>query len=241
MSSSIPRPKKPALERFLSFVAVQEDGCWLWTGCITKGGYGSFRNEHGKTENSHKWAYKVFIGPVPEGLELDHLCRNRACVNPNHLEPVTRSQNTVRGLKGILKPGKISKYVGVYWTERLHKWRSTTKINGKSYYLGHFSSEEEAHQAYVQACKSYEADGTIPVKLLTAKKTSRYPGVSWHKRKEKWGASVRINGKQCYIGYFVSEEEAYQAYVTAKTNFEQYGILPQPRSYARKLQERGGD
>lgn len=164
MSSSIPRPKKPASDRFFSFVVKQENGCWLWTGCKTRGGYGSFRNEKGKTENAHRWAYRVFIGSVPEGLELDHLCRNRSCVNPHHLEPVTRYENTIRGMKGILRPHKASKYVGVYWTERLHKWNSHVKINGKNYHLGHFSSEEDAHQVYMEALINFEQYGILPSK-----------------------------------------------------------------------------
>lgn len=176
MSSSISRQKKPALERFLSFVTVQENGCWLWTGCVTKGGYGSFRNENGKTENAHKWAYRIYVGSVPKGLELDHLCRNRNCVNPAHLEPVTRYENTIRGMKGILRPGKISKYVGVYWTERLHKWRSTVQIKGSSYYLGHFSIEEDAHRAYVDAQTSFELHGILPQKISQVKKQRKKGG-----------------------------------------------------------------
>lgn len=75
--------------------------CWLWTGKINpKTGYGSYSNS-----SSHRAAWIFTNGPVPEGLQLDHLCRVRACCNPAHLEPVTRSENQLRGLgSGLRKP-----------------------------------------------------------------------------------------------------------------------------------------
>lgn len=76
--------------------------CWLWIGAIGSGGYGNFYISNVgrkiRTTLAHHWAYEQLIGPVPEGLDLDHLCRNRACVNPAHLEPVTRSTNLRRGV-----------------------------------------------------------------------------------------------------------------------------------------------
>lgn len=71
--------------------------CWEWTAATT-GGYGAFRHIPGsrKMQPAHVWAYKYLIGPIPPGLEPDHLCRNRPCVNPAHLEPVTRQVNLRR-------------------------------------------------------------------------------------------------------------------------------------------------
>lgn len=93
-----------ALRRF--WEKVQEDaetGCMVWTGSRTQGGYGTF-GDAGRTRIAHRWLWERENGPVPDDpdtgkrLDLDHLCRNRACVNLAHLEPVTRKENVRRGL-----------------------------------------------------------------------------------------------------------------------------------------------
>lgn len=82
--------------RFWAKVADPDaKGCWLWQGS-TSDGYGLFA-VGGKTNLAHRYSYAHLIGPIPEGLTLDHLCRVRACVNPAHLEPVTRGENVLRG------------------------------------------------------------------------------------------------------------------------------------------------
>lgn len=82
-------------ERIWSKVRKTE-GCWEWTASKNPGGYGHF-TVNGKTRNAHRAVYELLVGLVPFGLTLDHLCRNRACVNPDHLEPVTQLINTRRG------------------------------------------------------------------------------------------------------------------------------------------------
>lgn len=81
-----------------------ELGCWIYTGHINCGGYGVLarRFNGGKSVSvlAHRYSYINIIGPIPEGLFLDHLCRNRSCCNPKHLEPVTKKQNTLRGIPG---------------------------------------------------------------------------------------------------------------------------------------------
>lgn len=83
------------LERFW-FHIDKTDDCWLWTGYLNRDGYARFRI--GKQFVAvHRWSYEHFIGPIPDGLTIDHLCRVRNCANPEHLEPVTIGVNTLRG------------------------------------------------------------------------------------------------------------------------------------------------
>lgn len=79
------------------------DGCWLWTGQILYHGYGHFWRRGTTKVVAHRFSYEALVGPVAAGLELDHLCRVRHCVNPEHLEPVTHSENNRRtaGLRAI--------------------------------------------------------------------------------------------------------------------------------------------
>jgi len=73
-----------------------EDGCWPWQGPL-RNGYGYIHLSRDKKVAAHRWTYELFVGPIPEGLTLDHLCRNRSCVKPTHLEPVTNRVNILRG------------------------------------------------------------------------------------------------------------------------------------------------
>lgn len=79
--------------------------CWIWTGGLVGGGYGQFGVTGQWHKRAHRYAYELVVGPIPDGLVLDHLCRVRCCVNPAHLEPVTQRENLMRGL-GSWNAGK---------------------------------------------------------------------------------------------------------------------------------------
>lgn len=91
-----PRVKLTAIERLLEKAEVQEDGCWIWTGTVGENGYGRITFDGVGGIPVHRFAWETLVGPIPPGLEPDHLCLVRACVNPDHLEPVTRRVNTLR-------------------------------------------------------------------------------------------------------------------------------------------------
>ena len=85
------------------------DGCWEWTGARSNG-YGNVEVANRKRRGAHRVIYELLVGAVPDGLELDHLCRNRGCVRPDHLEPVTASENNRRGINVLARK----------WASRTH-------------------------------------------------------------------------------------------------------------------------
>lgn len=88
---------KTPLERFTEKYVVNEaTGCWEWQAFRTDRGYGGFDRVR-----AHRWAYEYFVGPIPVGLTLDHLCRVRHCVNPAHLEAVTHAENMARSAPAV--------------------------------------------------------------------------------------------------------------------------------------------
>ncbi len=88
----------PLYRRFVITDTGLDEPCWLWTMSLDGRGYGQMWDREKRTRvTAHRFLYEHIVGPVPEGLDLDHLCRVRHCVNPAHLEPVTRAENVRRG------------------------------------------------------------------------------------------------------------------------------------------------
>lgn len=82
-------------QRFFSKVHMTS-ACWVWTAADNGNGYGVFWTGERNTY-AHRFSYEAMVAPIPAGLQIDHLCRNRACVRPEHLEPVTCRENLLRG------------------------------------------------------------------------------------------------------------------------------------------------
>lgn len=93
---------------------VNERGCWVWQKSLDSNGYGLILQGRRKPHlRAHRVFYEAAHGPIPEGLEPDHTCRNRACCNPDHLEPVTRAENVRRGDKTKLTEGQVREIRGL--------------------------------------------------------------------------------------------------------------------------------
>lgn len=122
MRPKVTTPRPCDHERFWEKVAAPDaNGCLNWARPLDRYGYGNFWL-CGFRHKAHRAAWLLLRGPIPDGLELDHLCRNPACVNPDHLEPVTHLVNMRRGLSGAANKAKTHCPQGHEYTEENIKW-----------------------------------------------------------------------------------------------------------------------
>ena len=123
------------------------NGCWVWLGVIHSNGYGR-TSIKGKSTAAHCAAYILFVGPIPNGMQIDHVCHNKTCVNPGHLRVATPSQNAIN--KG-LRINNVSGLKGVSFRKSSGRWRARIAVNYKTLSLGEFDSVEDAKTAYNKA------------------------------------------------------------------------------------------
>jgi len=161
----------------------------------------------GKKRNVHQIVCESFLNHIPNGMKLvvNHKNFNKLDNRVENLEIVTARENSNQ--KHIKS---TSIYTGVFWVKNLNKWRCTIKLNGVKKHLGYFSSEIEASEYYENAIISHNKGSEIIIKI--PKYTSKYTGVSWYKRLNKWRSKIQKNGKCKHLGYFNSDLDASIAY-----------------------------
>jgi hypothetical protein len=117
------------LKKFESKYVITAAGCWEWQGKLSKFGYGNFYIR-GKTFRAHRYSYSAFVEPVPSDLVVDHLCKNKCCVNPSHLESVTQYENIIRGNSVVVQYIGTDKCInGHVYTPDNTAMRKDTKFN----------------------------------------------------------------------------------------------------------------
>jgi hypothetical protein len=112
-------------------------GCWVWLRGTDQHGYGALTMD-GRRWKAYRYMYEQHVGPVPEGLQLDHICRNPPCVNPAHLRPATHAQNhqNLGAYRG--------KRRGASYDKRVRKWEAYGHLKGVKHHLGFYATEDEA-------------------------------------------------------------------------------------------------
>ena len=132
-------------QRFERLIVERGPSCWLWSGGTAGAGYGVF-HWNGRLGYAHRFSYERSRGPIPKGMEVDHTCREKRCVNPRHLRLVTSSQNKQH--KPRVETGRAtSRFRGVSWDRRDKRWVAQVKLNGKRVYQKSFLTEHEAAEA----------------------------------------------------------------------------------------------
>jgi len=131
--------------RFMRNV-TKSDGCWEWTAHRMETGYASFYAD-GKYQLVHRFSYEMHIGPIPSGMQVDHICHNTSCVNPDHLRAVTPKQNC-ENLSGPTSRSKTG-IRGVTWAKHAGKWLVRVGHHGKPHHGGYFTDINEAEQVAI--------------------------------------------------------------------------------------------
>lgn len=150
------RPRATVTERFWAKVD-KTNGCWSWTGAKDRLGYGRF-NAGDSRANSiyvkpHRFAYEQLVGPIPDGLHIDHMCHNPSCVNPRHLRAVTNRVNAQN--RNGLDRRSTTGYRGVTFHTPTGKYRAYIGHKNRQIHLGLFDTAEEAAKAAAEARARY--------------------------------------------------------------------------------------
>ena len=138
------RGKKDLAEKLAERSEAGPDGCILWTGAKTDRGYGVLKSQQ-RTIRVHRLAYELANGAIAPEQQIDHSCRIRTCINPEHLRLATNKQN--RENLATTSPNSSSGLRGVFWDKRERKWRAKVKHDGTTVLDKHFRELEDAKSA----------------------------------------------------------------------------------------------
>lgn len=145
-------------ERFFKLVEKQPSGCWLWKGASvqgTRGGRYAVLSRGGEQKLAHRWVYEQAHGPIPEGLVLDHLCRNTLCVNPDHLEPVTNQENTLRG---VISEVQTTRFEARTHCKRGHEMTEENTRLQRTRPKGRFNPDGTPYEFVARRCRACESE-----------------------------------------------------------------------------------
>lgn len=141
------RPHIPVELRFWQKVDKSTGGCWLWTRAIDPStGYGRV-HVGGTSGYAHRVAYELTNGPIPAGMMVDHKCRNRGCVNPDHLRIATNKQNAENLATVVSSKSGVR---GVTFYKPRGTWVAKVRHNGRMYYAGYHKTIDAAEAAVIQ-------------------------------------------------------------------------------------------
>ena len=137
---------RSVLERFNEKWELDAAGCWIWTAYKHPNGYGRL-GIGTKSINAHRVAYSLFVGEIPNGMLVDHICHVPSCVNPDHLRLATKKQNAEH-LLGAISTSK-SGVRGVSWSKWAKRWRAHVHHQGRHIHVGYFPEMADANAAVV--------------------------------------------------------------------------------------------
>lgn len=198
-----------------------EKGCWEWIGYKDKDGYAQATTKKvPNTSRGHRIAYTLLVGPVPEGLTLDHECEVKHCINPDHLDPCTSVDNVKRAAerrslrlwngpqatatqlrmaKGVCVKGHVLSEVGVL-IEVFPNGRKRNRCKA----CQHETQRKNREKNGIATGEVRGAYGSRDPK----RKKSKYKGVSWNERTQRWKVAVYHEGKNYYSGEHIEEDVA---------------------------------
>lgn len=170
------------------YIVDAETGCWNWTGAVTRGGYGRASVKIGdrhRGTSAHRASWIAHNGPVSPGLEVDHLCRNRSCINPDHLEPVTRAENNRRRpTNGHVEPLEVRKGCGEHGQADGYWYDYRGRVNYQ--WLCRICRRDEQRRRKARAAANFQGDPVldeldkIRIELgVTKTELCRRMGFSW--------------------------------------------------------------